>query len=131
MGSLIVTLEKLGNPEKILKKQVTACPSKTFRQVVDYLVDPKEDEYNPAYNSDERDFSQDVERIRNAGGQERFSLMYLNEQNQLSPPVTNFDKTIGEYPDAIARRTSRTDEGEEIPYDGVKLVFDVEPTGGR
>lgn len=129
--SLIVTLEKLGNPEKLLQKGVKGCKEKTFRNVIDYMLNPKEDEDNPAYDSDSRAFAQDVQRMVDVGGQERFSLMYLDENNQLSSPVTDFEKTIGNYPEAIARRTSKTESGEEISYDGVKLVVDVEPTGGR
>ena len=129
--SLVVSLEKLGNPEKILKKGVRRCKEKTFENVLDYMVDPKEDEDNPAYDSEARAFSQDVQRMREVGGQERFSLMYLDKGNELSSPITDYQKTIGDYPDSIAKRTSVTESGEEISYEGVKLVVDVEPTGGR
>lgn len=129
--TLVVSLEKLGNPEKILQKGVRDCADKTFNEVIGYLMDPKEDEDNPAYDADSRTFAQDVGRMMNVGGQERFSLMYLDANSQLSSPVTDLEKRIGEYPDSIARRVSRSESGEEISYDGVKLVADVESTGGR
>ena len=128
--NLSVSLEKVGNPEKKLEKGIRNCNEKTFREVISYLMDPREDEDNPAYNADARAFAQDVERMMNVGGQERFSLMYLNANNQLSSPVTNLEKRIGEYSDAVAKRVSRNEAGEEITYDGVKLVADIESTGG-
>lgn len=129
--SLIVSLEKVGNPEKKLEKGVRNCNEKTFREVITYLMDPTEDDDNPAYNADSRAFAQDVERMMNVGGQERFSLTYLNANNQMSPPVTNLERKIGEYSDAIAKRVSRNEAGEEITYDGVKLMADIESTGGK
>ena len=136
--SFIITLSKRerehseGEEGEVLSKNFPEGRTATIKKALDYLLDPREDEYNPAYNSEQRELRDGInEWLREAEkGSGHFRLMYIRQNGELSDPV-NLDDRISDYDDIIRQKTERGQFGEETVYDGVDLIARYHPKGGR
>jgi len=130
---LIISLGTMAIGEEItLEKLVDNGAEKNFGKILDYMLDPREDSLNPAYNSEERELRDRIlgwkERAEKDAGS--FDLMYLRTNGNYSEPLS-LDGYISDFNDIIKQKTRRTEFGEELNYEGVDLVAKFEPVGGQ
>ena len=118
-------------PCGILYKGIKDMRDKTLGEIIEYMLDPSEDELNPAYNEGEIEVKNRIIKLRaNAKASEKsvcgcchylFQISYLRKENQLSDPI-KLQSHISDYPDMIKNVSKRTDTGEEIKYEEIDLI---------
>ena len=134
--NLIVSLTTLEEDEKrrsgleiiSLEKNIIGCREKNFGEILDYMLDPREDALNPAYNKEQRDLSYRIKIWKERAIETQytvspniFDLMYVKPDSSLSKPL-QLQEYLSDYPDIVKQKTRKTDFGEELRYDGLDLV---------
>ena len=132
-NNLIVSLGTLTSGEENLKleKLVENGKTKNFRKILDYMLDPKEDSLNPAYNIEEKELRDSIYGWKkNAdSGQGGINLRYLKQDNSLSETLDP-EGTVCSYTYIIKDNQRTTQFGERVEFKGIDLIASFEPVGG-
>ncbi len=127
---LVVTLTERGiSSEDILQKGVAECREKTFKEVFEYMLDPREDSINPEYSPDEKRICSRIKSLVDGKSKnEQILLRYIDSKKRTF--LVDLNKEVGEYPDAILDKEA-VENGEKIPYKGLDLEMEIDAIGGR
>lgn len=126
---IVVKLES--DEEEYVEKWVEDCRDKTFEEVVDYLLDPSSDEWNPEYKEEMKRTCLEIrekKRRAESSPQESFALTFRDESGDESGRL-NLSKKVRDYPDAIYPM-QRDTGGGTLNYNGMRLVERVNRVGG-
>ena len=120
----------------ILTKTVEGAIEKPFGKVLEYMLNPREDSLNPAYEQDQRELADRIRdwkrRAENPADPEhpdRFQLMYRKSNGELSAPV-DLNTYIRDYNDLILDKREVGEFEQELKYNGIDLVTKFIPGGG-
>lgn len=105
-----------------------------FNDLIDYMTESREDEFNPGYESEnERRLAG---RIRNWVNEVRknpdnasINLCYVDENEQLSQPI-NLESRVSDHMGEMLKRKRVIREDRPVEYDEAELVLSYQPHGG-
>ncbi len=109
----------------------------SFKDLLDYITDPREDELNPSYAYDE-ERRRLAERIKlwmremnsSAADRAAFNLYYRDDQGNLSDPLM-LEARVGDHIGRILKPGRMQTERGMTEYQQADLVFQYSPSGGR
>ena len=121
---------------QILEKNFLDWKNKSVGKALEYMLDPREDALNPAYNKEQRDLRDRIESWKktaienqNTASPDKFDLLYAKSDGTLSTPL-QLNRNLSDYPDIIKRRTTKDDFGSEKEYNAIDLVANFTPGQG-
>jgi hypothetical protein len=130
---IIVTLDPMEDRESnnILVKRVDEIYlSGTFRELVNYVLDPEPDEYNMEYNSKEKSLADRIRGWFNEvdGVNSYITLKAINAQDKATEPL-DLDTKVNNYSKDIVRIKEENVDNENLPYKCIDLLIKMDMKG--
>ena len=115
----------LSGMEPLIKK-IEDLENKNFRKILDYMLDPDEDDLNPAYSEESRLTAETVKKWRD---EQCLNLLY-KDRNQELRGIEDLSDYVRDYPDIIKDIEEDGEFGEKLNYRGIELVARKIRVGG-
>ncbi len=130
---VIISLNEMGVSEnEPLEKVVEDCRNKTFRKVLNYMLDPRGDNLNHAYDHEQESLMQVLKMWKEKHEDEKnpssIDILYKNQNDEYSDPV-GWDDHIKEYNDIVRTKTLTKEFGGLETYEGIDLEVRFNPGG--
>lgn len=127
----IVTLRTTeGNDVGLRKALPQNYVDGSFRDLIEYMTDTVEDDLNPSYTPEEIEVANNMRRILNDSANANISVMYLNQDNRSSDPIS-LESRVGDYLPRMTKPLEIVREnGEREQCTGIDLELEVNQVGG-
>ncbi len=124
----------LGDQKKLAKRADDSFLSKTYRQLVKYMLDSEPDPNNEAYNASQREATQIIkewfEEARQNPKEKTVNVKVLTTDSPPQEILVDLDDIVSKYSDRTLMTMTREEDGKPVEYKALEMNIRPGTSGG-